>query len=309
MDFTPKFMLLIVLIWASLLGCSNSNGEPVPIPATDPETVEDNDYHEFVLSTLSSPPDGSYVMIMAHRGDHLEVPENSLQSIENCIDLGLDMAEIDIQRTRDGVLILMHDQTLDRTTEGSGLISSMNWAEIRNLRLKNADGSLSPYTIPSLELALELAKDRMVLFLDKAYDYHNEIHELLTEKDMLDQVLVEGIAALNEYQADYPDIWHGMNFAARIGAGQSTAYIQSHVNNPEGRFLFPSCNLILTQEDKYELVKHSDDWLLFAPLNFTNCSEDFEQNWSWAIDQGIDIIITDKPRELLAYLRKEGKHQ
>ncbi len=298
--------LLNLAIWV-LTSCGTTGADPQPGTMTDP--VEPTDYHQFVLDKLADPPDGSYVMIMAHRGDWKNAPENSLKGIENCIALMLDMTEVDVRRTRDGVLILMHDETLDRTTEGAGLVSATDWSVIKNLRLRNADGSLSSETVPSLEEALAVAKNKMVLFLDKAYTLHNEIHDLVARHGMLKQVIVEGIADWQRYQSDYPDVWQDLNFAARIGAGQSMAYIESHISNPDGRFLFPSCNLLLTQDAKYERVKHSGHWLLFAPLNFTNCSEDFEQNWTWAINQGIDVIITDKPRELLTHLKSQGKHQ
>ena len=62
------------------------------------------------------------VIVVAHRGDWRNAPENSLQAIQNCIDMGVDMVEIDIRETKDCHLVLMHDKTLDRTTNGKGEI-------------------------------------------------------------------------------------------------------------------------------------------------------------------------------------------
>ena len=60
------------------------------------------------------------VMVVSHRGDWRNAPENSLQAIQNCIDMGVDMVEVDLKKTKDGHLIVMHDQTIDRTTTGKG---------------------------------------------------------------------------------------------------------------------------------------------------------------------------------------------
>ena len=60
----------------------------------------------------------SSVIVVAHRADWRNFPENSLAAIQSAIDMGVDMVELDLQRTRDGKLILMHDDTLDRTTTG-----------------------------------------------------------------------------------------------------------------------------------------------------------------------------------------------
>ena len=75
-------------------------------------------------------------VVVSHRGDWRNAPENSIQAIQNCIDMGVNMVEIDIKKTKDNVLILMHDQTLDRTTSGKGKPEDYTLAELKQLRLK-----------------------------------------------------------------------------------------------------------------------------------------------------------------------------
>lgn len=72
-----------------------------------------------ILSELSAPAKQS-VLVVSHRGDWRNAPENSLQAFQNCIDMGVDMVELDLKKTKDGELILMHDNTLNRTTNGTG---------------------------------------------------------------------------------------------------------------------------------------------------------------------------------------------
>lgn len=75
-------------------------------------------------------------MVVSHRGDWRNAPENSLQAIQNCIDMGVDMVEVDLKKTKDGHLIVMHDQTIDRTTTGKGKPENYTLEELRCFRLK-----------------------------------------------------------------------------------------------------------------------------------------------------------------------------
>ena len=80
--------------------------------------------------------DESTVLVAAHRGDWRNYPENSLEGINSAIEMGVDIVELDLQCTKDSVLILMHDNTLDRTTTGKGNVSKYTLDEIRKLNLK-----------------------------------------------------------------------------------------------------------------------------------------------------------------------------
>lgn len=88
-----------------------------------------------ILSDLDAPASHS-VLVVAHRGDWRNAPENSLQAFQNCIDMGVYMVELDLKKTQDGVLILLHDRTLDLTTIGKGLPEGYTLEEIKKLRLK-----------------------------------------------------------------------------------------------------------------------------------------------------------------------------
>ena len=81
--------------------------------------------------------DESSVIVASHRGDWRNFPENSLEAIDNAIKMGVDIVEIDLQRTKDGVLILMHDPKIDRTTTGKGTISELTYDSIAKTHLKN----------------------------------------------------------------------------------------------------------------------------------------------------------------------------
>ncbi|MDE6491513.1 MAG: glycerophosphodiester phosphodiesterase family protein, partial [Muribaculaceae bacterium] len=82
-------------------------------------------------------PDNKSVIVASHRADWRNFPENSLEGIESAIAMGVDIVELDVHMTKDSVLILMHDSTLDRTSTGHGKISNATLEEIKALNLKN----------------------------------------------------------------------------------------------------------------------------------------------------------------------------
>ena len=119
------------------------------------------------------------VIVVSHRADWRNFPENSLEAIQSAIDMGVDVVELDLQRTKDGVLILMHDDRLDRTTTGRGKVSDWTLDSIRTLRLKNGCNIKTIHKIPTLEEALILVKGKIMINLDKADVYFDQVYELL----------------------------------------------------------------------------------------------------------------------------------
>jgi glycerophosphoryl diester phosphodiesterase len=99
------------------------------------------------------------VLRIGHRGASGHAPENTLASIEKAIALGCHFTEVDVQRTADGTLILLHDERVDRTTNGHGAVAGMNLEDVRKL---DAGGQ----TIPRLEEALATANGRIGLILE-----------------------------------------------------------------------------------------------------------------------------------------------
>ncbi|MDH7459932.1 glycerophosphodiester phosphodiesterase family protein [Chitinophagaceae bacterium 26-R-25] len=110
-------------------------------------------------------PNSPVVLVAAHRGAHLEAPENSLAAFKKAIDLGIDIFEMDVRRTKDGKLVIMHDRTVNRTTNGTGRVDSLTFEEIRNLRLKFNE-QLTDEKVPTLEEALMVAKGKILVDLD-----------------------------------------------------------------------------------------------------------------------------------------------
>jgi glycerophosphoryl diester phosphodiesterase len=112
------------------------------------------------------------LIITGHRGAGGLAPENTLASIQLALDLGVDRIEIDVQQTSDNVIIVLHDRTLKRTTNGFGFIKSMNYADL----LKFSAGIkfnkvYAEERIPTLEQVIDLINGKVELLIETKYSY------------------------------------------------------------------------------------------------------------------------------------------
>lgn len=148
-------------------------------------------------------PSSTEVLVVAHRAAWKNAPENSLLAIQHAIDMGVDIVEIDIQRTKEGEFILLHDKTLNRTTNAKGKVADYTWAELKGLRLRQGLGrvkvkgqtintKLTNETIPHLRDALALSKGKVLVNLDKADKFMAEVFALVREMGVERQVILKG---------------------------------------------------------------------------------------------------------------------
>lgn len=113
------------------------------------------------LSTLNGK-----IMVCAHRATEIDKPENSLVAIQNAINQQIEMVELDVRETKDGELVLMHDATLNRTTNGTGNVSSYTLQQIIGFNLYKENGSLTTEKIPTLKEVFDLARGKIYINLD-----------------------------------------------------------------------------------------------------------------------------------------------
>lgn len=106
-------------------------------------------------------------MVSAHRGGpYPGFPENAIETFANVVKYTPTIIELDVAMTKDGVLVLMHDDKLDRTTTGKGLVSDATYAEIQELFLKDGEGNITDFKVPTLEEALIWSKGKALLTVD-----------------------------------------------------------------------------------------------------------------------------------------------
>src|SRR4051812_7360492 len=103
-----------------------------------------------IISKLEDPLNKE-VLIAAHRGDWRNAPENSIAAIKYAVAIGVDIVEIDVKKTADGQLVIMHDDKIDRTTTGKGRVSDYTLDSLKKFYLKNGLGIPTHHRIPTLE--------------------------------------------------------------------------------------------------------------------------------------------------------------
>lgn len=106
-------------------------------------------------------------LVSGHRGGVAPgYPENAIQTFERTLSRTPMLLEVDVRRSSDGVLVLMHDETLDRTTDGRGAVAETTWSALSALRLKDNQGLQTDFRVPRLEDAIAWSEGRGVLLLD-----------------------------------------------------------------------------------------------------------------------------------------------
>lgn len=113
------------------------------------------------------------LIVVAHRGGAVLGPENSLGCIERGMAVGARWIEIDVHLSADGEIVVCHDPSVDRTTDGEGYISETDYASLRRLRLLDADGNPTGEHLPTLDEVLDLIKGRANLLLEIKQSRHS----------------------------------------------------------------------------------------------------------------------------------------
>lgn len=180
-------------------------------------------------------PGNSDIWVMAHRANTSDksIPENSLAAVRACIAAGVEIIETDTHITADGHVVICHDQTITRTTNGSGDITKMTLAQIKEFKLKDRNNNLySAESIPTLEEFLKECRGKIYVNLDYSPRTAStaEVMKVVSDLDMMDQVLfycnsAEKVQEVFQFDPEahaYP--WHS-NYAA-LEAGSGTYFVQ-----------------------------------------------------------------------------------
>lgn len=265
--------------------------------------------------------DQSSVIVAAHRGDWRNFPENSLEAIDNAIKMGVDIVEIDVQRTKDGQLILMHDPTLNRTTTGKGKIAEVELDSIRKLKLKNGCNIRTICNVPTLEEALIHAKGKIMLNLDKADRYFDQVYALMKKTGTTKQIIMKGTKSAEEVKKQYGTYLNDVIYMPIVnldkpGAeGQIESFIKDlHPVAFEMLFVKDSNPLPVKLKSSLKgraLIWYNTLWDTMAGGHDDDMSlQDPDKGYGYLIDTlGARLLQTDRPQYLLDYLRKRGLHE
>lgn len=238
-------------------------------------------------------------MVSHHRGGPAPgFPENAIETMHNALRYGPGFLEVDVAMLADGTLILMHDDTLDRTTTGSGKVSRATWGEVQALRLVDEAGRRTAYKVPALADVLKWATGRAILTLDikRGTDFSKVVAEVR------DASAMDYVVAIS-YSLEQAKSFHAMAPEMAISvtvrnADELEAVLASGL--PQDRLLAWTGTRLLPRE-LYDSI-HAQGWrVILGTLGNPATSLDGEIARSGASDRylelfqyGVDVIATDR---------------
>lgn len=257
------------------------------------------------------------ILVAAHRGDWRNAPENSMLGLLNSIQKGFDIMEFDVKMTKDSVLVVMHDNTVDRTTNGKGKVSDYTFMQIKKLRLKNGLGRLTEHKIPTMKEMMILAKNKIIINVDKGNDHLKQVFEVLKETETMEQAIVNVGDNINyEQLVEIPASAYLM-VVVNMKGENALNIIEGYKTNKHSivQPIFDTDSL--SNLDKIPVIAQKQIvWLnsLWPSLNGGHDDDSAvengkkEESWGWLILKKPSIIQTDRPSELMQYLKEKKLH-
>ena len=230
------------------------------------------------------------VAVIAHRGEHLHHPENTLPAFRAAADAGADYFELDVRTTSDGKLVLMHDGSVDRTTNGRGAVAQMTFEEIRKLDAGGAQ-------VPTFDEALAFAKGRIGVYIDAKQISAKDLVETVEKYDMQDHVVVYG----------------GVNLHREVKKLNPRIKIMPEAGSVEliGKIVEELAPRVIAfdardfRDEIIAIARSAKAGIYVDRLG----PADNPASWEDAVQRGATGIQTDKPAELVKFLREKGWHK
>jgi len=243
------------------------------------------------------------VLIMAHRGFSGKAPENTLAAFQKAIEIGSDFIELDIRFSKDGHLVVFHDDTLQRTTNGKGKVAEFSLQELKRLDAGFWFGAaFSGEKIPTLREVLDLARGRISLNIELKKGDQGRY----TMTDLADRALEEVQRGGMEQQVLFSSF--DLSAAKRIrekNPAIPVAFItRSPWNSPREAFggellLFLNARKTTLNETNLARAHHQGIKIIVWTLDTEDEMEKF-------ISMGVDGIVTDHPDRLIRILEKKS---
>lgn len=261
--------------------------------------------HPYYTNDLNHP------LVIAHQGGDGIWPGNTLFALQNAADLGADVLEMDLHITADGTLVLIHDETVDRTTDGTGEVEAMTLEELKQLDAgydwSLDDGASYPFrgqgiTIPTLEEVFTAFPEyRMTIEIKKTNtSMAKPFCEMIREYDMQDKVLVASFhdERLKEFRAECPDV-------ATSSAKNETTVFVLLTKALLGDLYSPKFHALQVPEESSGITVMTEGFVRAAHarnLAVEPWTINDEESMRKFITWGVDGIITDRPDIMLEIL-------
>ena len=267
-------------------------------------------------------PRNPRVLVAAHRGEWSWAPENSLAAIDEAIAHGADIVECDVRATQDGVLVLMHDKTLNRMTTLTGAVSGIDWYKLRHAHLRaGAGGPSAPITSlrpPTLSEALECCRGRVVLNVDtKQGQLADRVAEAVMSAGMSDHVFVKAAVGNPGHVREILDspFYGRVPFVPmmKVGRGELVPALRllEPLQCPMYEVEFADLQEVSSAREEFERLQ-SRLWVNTIEVSHSpgfsdaRAMEDASEVWGRLVDAGVGAIQTDAVKALVDYLTITG---
>ena len=259
------------------------------------------------------------IYVAAHRGWKSVYPENTILSFVKALELGVDQLECDVRITRDGELVVIHDATVDRTTNGTGKVCDKLLSEIRALDAGSYMGEqFKGERIPTFIEIMELVKDHPTITLDIelkeypttegneviAYEVCDRVLAIVDEYGFSDRVVINSFCnPLNEYIYKK----HGKKYRQHVYYPISRMYGDFTMSPYDYAYctcMFRSFYNDINIADKQEFDKMAE----LGPQPWAGAAVKDERGVDMAIASGAYLITCDNPDVILDLLRRKGYH-
>lgn len=272
--------------------------------------------------------DRNYVFVTMHRGDWRHAPENSVGAIQGSIDIGADIVELDVAKTKDGRFVLLHDGALDRVSNGKGPSTDYTVAEIKQFRLKGADGkTVTDYEILTLEEAFALTRGKILVNIDKFPRDPKGVAECARRCGVEREVIFKGGFSPGDLKSRMDGEWAGVVdgtflYMPILGINSPNAVRGFEAWQSAERIPF-AYELCFGKDEPVEVLTRLEamqakggpriwintlwDSLCAGHTDDRGFNGDADGSWGWCLAHGATMIQTDRPKELLKYLAEKGR--
>jgi glycerophosphoryl diester phosphodiesterase len=253
------------------------------------------------------------VLVAAHRGNWKEFPENSIPAIQSCIGTGVDIVEIDVQQTKDGMYVLMHDASIDRTTNGKGNVSEYTLKELQRFKLRGKGDTITEYRIPTLDTILKITKDKIVINVDKSGGRFKELTYLIDSLNLNNHVLLKGSGTGEYFKNLNNQDTNSIYYMPILSTKSKIDSFLFAYQPPLFEFLLSNDSSLYSQRPFLDSLKNWNVKIWYNAL-FNSISGGHTENidainsWNWFVNHEAYIIQTDFPFHLVKYLNQQGLH-
>jgi glycerophosphoryl diester phosphodiesterase len=251
--------------------------------------------------TAPIPKSKNGFVVIAHRGNHIAAQENTLAAFQNAINVGADYVEIDLRTSKDSQLVIMHDGTVNRMTNGTGKVSDLTWAELKQLKVIDKNHpEWAEQSIPLFSEVLKLCKGKINIYLDFKNADVKASYQALKKARMHHSVIVYINTArqLVEWKMVAPQIPLMVSLPDSI---QSAAQLNNFLDQYKIHLLDGSYKDYTVEMVNAAKAKNIPVW-----PDIQSATEGPEQ-WEKAINVGVTGLQTDHPEAMVIFLKNKKR--